>query len=128
MSSCNSKKSLAFAAAASIMNGAALVSAFSSPDTACHFFNSNYGNLTSMPNTTTYVDINTDYWSAAAALGPACIFSPSSADEMSLAVKTLIKYNTPFAIKGGGHLPIAGSSEKIPASSGHVLYFLPVTD
>lgn len=111
-------KSLALATVAGSMDPAALVSAFSSPNTACQFFNSNYGNLTSMPNTTTYTDINTDYWDAAAVLGPACIFSPGSADEMSMAVKTLVKFNTPFAIKGAGHMAIAGSSKREPPPLG----------
>lgn len=57
------------------------------------------------------MDINTAYWDAGASLGPACIFSPSSAEIMSVAVKTLVDYNVPFAIKGGGHMAVAGSSK-----------------
>lgn len=105
------KGALVLAVATSVMGGNAAL-AYSSPDAACQFFSSNYGNITYMPNSTIYTDINTDYWDSAAALGPACIFSPSSAELMSLAVKTLVKENTPFAIKGGGHLAIAGSSTR----------------
>lgn len=110
----NAKKALALAVAMDYMINSA--TAYSTPDAACQFFNSNYGNLTSMPNTTMYTDINTDYWDGAAALGPACIFAPSSAELMSVAVKKLVELDTPFAIKGGGHLAIAGSSECYPAS------------
>lgn len=31
---------------------------------------------------------------------------------MSVAVKTLVSYNVPFAIKGGGHMAVSGSSKK----------------
>lgn len=109
MSAFSAKKALALAVATTFMNGAAL--AYSSPEEACQYFSTNYANITSMPNSTMYNTINTDYWTAAAALGPACIFEPTSTELMSEAVKTLVKYNTPFAIKGGGHLAIAGSSK-----------------
>lgn len=108
----NMRRSLVLAAAASTMTGAALASNFSSPAAACQFFNSQYGNFTSMPNSTIYNDVNINYWDAAASLGPACIFEPNSAELMGLAVKTLVAYNTPFALKGGGHLAIAGSSKR----------------
>ncbi|KAF3762028.1 FAD binding domain-containing protein [Cryphonectria parasitica EP155] len=92
------------------MSETALASNFSSPAQACQFFSSQWGNLTSFPNSTVYIDINTDYWDAAAALGPACIVAPDTTERMSIAVQTLVQYNTPFAIKGGGHLAIAGSN------------------
>ncbi|OJD36055.1 fad binding domain-containing protein [Diplodia corticola] len=90
--------------------GAAVASNFSSPAAACQFFSQNYPNITSYPNQTAYVDINGDYWSAAASLGPACVFSPSSAELMGVAVKTLVRFNAPFAIKGGGHMAIVGAA------------------
>lgn len=118
MAAYNAKKSLALVAAVNIMNGVAHAcsnssssAGFSSPAAACQFFSHNYGNLTSFPNSTIYTDINTGYWDAGASLGPACIFSPSSAEHMSVAVKTLVDYNVPFAIKGGGHMAVAGSSK-----------------
>ncbi|KAJ4410229.1 hypothetical protein N0V82_009312 [Gnomoniopsis sp. IMI 355080] len=117
MAAYNAKKSLALVAAVNIMNGVAhacsnssSAAGFSSPAAACQFFSQTYGNLTSFPNSTIYTDINTDYWDAGASLGPACIFSPSSAEHMSVAVKTLVDYNVPFAIKGGGHMAVAGSN------------------
>ncbi|KAB2579065.1 FAD linked oxidase [Lasiodiplodia theobromae] len=102
------KNSLLFLLAANA--GAAVAQNFSSPAAACQFFSQNYPNITSFPNQTTYNDINEAYWSAAAALGPACIFSPTSSDLMSAAVKALVKFNAPFAIKGGGHMAIAGAA------------------
>lgn len=47
-----------------------------------------------------------DFFTAQSWLGPACVFAPSSAEQMSYAVKALKELNTPFAIRGGGHMPI----------------------
>lgn len=88
--------------------GMAVAQNFSAPAAVCEYFSQTYPNITSYPNTTAYVSINDDYWSASAWLGPACIVAPSSAEVMSAAVKALVQYNTPFAIKGGGHMAIAG--------------------
>lgn len=46
MSAFSAKKALALAVATTFMNGAAL--AYSSPEEACQFFNTNYSNITSM--------------------------------------------------------------------------------
>ncbi|EKG14523.1 FAD linked oxidase [Macrophomina phaseolina MS6] len=83
---------------------------FSSPAAVCHFFSQTHPNITYYPNQTSYIEANTDYWSAAASLGPACIFSPTSTELMSFAVNTLVEYNAPFAIKGGGHMAIPGAA------------------
>ncbi|TVY81422.1 FAD-dependent monooxygenase yanF [Lachnellula suecica] len=104
------KKVLSLILGACICSQAKAASNFSSPTQACSFFSSNYGNLTSFPNSTIYTEINTDFWDAAAALGPACIFAPDTAEKMALAVKTLVQFNNPFALKGGGHLAIAGAN------------------
>ncbi|KAL1639832.1 hypothetical protein SLS58_007576 [Diplodia intermedia] len=102
------RTSLLFALAANA--GAAMASNFSSPAAACQFFGETYPNITSFPNQTAYIDINKDYWSAAASLGPACIVSPSSAELMGAAVKALVRFNAPFAMKGGGHMAIEGAA------------------
>lgn len=56
-----------------------------------------------------------DFWSSASWLGPACIFAPSCVEEMSAAVKNLAKLRVPFAMRGGGHMPI-GTSNNINSS------------
>ncbi|KAK7729790.1 hypothetical protein SLS53_009206 [Cytospora paraplurivora] len=88
--------------------GIAVAQNFSAPTAVCEYFAQTYPNITSYPNSTAYVSINEDYWSAAAWLGPACIVAPSSSEVMSAAVKALVQHNTPFAIRGGGHMAIAG--------------------
>lgn len=54
------------------------------------------------------------YWSNLAQLSPTCIVQPITAEDISIAVKTLVKANkrTPcsFAVRGGGHTPWGGSS------------------
>lgn len=54
------------------------------------------------------------YWSNLAQLSPSCIVQPIKAEDVSIAVKTLVKANgrTPcrFAVRGGGHTPWGGSS------------------
>jgi FAD/FMN-containing dehydrogenase len=45
-------------------------------------------------------------WNAGAWLGPACVLTPATAEDMSCAVKNLVKFATPFAMRGGGHMPI----------------------
>lgn len=45
-------------------------------------------------------------WSASSWLKPACVFTPNDAKELSHAVKVLKLSRTPFAMRGGGHMPI----------------------
>ncbi len=54
------------------------------------------------------------YWSVTARLAPACFVLPTTAQDVSLAVKTLVKSNSAgpcrFAIRGGGHTPWPGAA------------------
>jgi FAD/FMN-containing dehydrogenase len=45
-------------------------------------------------------------WNAGNWLGPACVLVPANAEQMSCAVQNLVKFNTKFAMRGGGHMPI----------------------
>ncbi|GME45895.1 putative FAD binding domain-containing protein [Neofusicoccum parvum] len=85
---------------------------FSDPAAACQQFQSQWSNQTFFPNTNSsmYEQLNEDFFTSQAWLGPACIFAPSSAEQMSYAVKSLKELNTPFAIRGGGHMPINDTS------------------
>ena len=42
-------------------------------------------------------------YSASAALKPWCFVMPSTAEDVSLIIKTLVEYQCPFGIRGGGH-------------------------
>jgi FAD/FMN-containing dehydrogenase len=50
----------------------------------------------------------TEYYSADDHLNPACVFQPTSPQQLSYAVRTLAKKQTLFAYRGGGHMPIPG--------------------
>jgi FAD/FMN-containing dehydrogenase len=65
---------------------------------------------THFSNTSSYKTDNTDFWSQASALGPACIFAPSIAEDLGEAVKILTALRSPFAMRGGGHMPIGDSN------------------
>jgi FAD/FMN-containing dehydrogenase len=65
---------------------------------------------TSFPNTTAY-DIGSQYWSAQqAAVRSACRVSPTTSEEVSITLKTVIQYQCKFAVKSGGHAAFAGAS------------------
>ncbi|MCJ1314163.1 hypothetical protein MMC25_007843 [Agyrium rufum] len=49
-----------------------------------------------------------NYWSSAAALSPYCVFTPSSAQNLADGIKILVKTNTRFTVRSGGHSPITG--------------------
>ena len=66
------------------------------------------------PSSPTYESSVHSYWSNQAQLSPYCIVRPTTPEDVSLAVKTLVtanqKFSCRFAIRGGGHTPWAGSS------------------
>jgi hypothetical protein len=59
-----------------------------------------------------YTDENKDYWSMALPeLKPACIVLPTSANDVSAAIKVLNAFpDAKFAVKSGGHSPNPGQS------------------
>lgn len=73
---------------------------------ACQELQALYPAVTHYPNSTGYVQDNEDFWSQASALGPACIFTPARAEDLGHAVQILKSFSSPFAMRGGGHMPI----------------------
>ncbi|PNS21731.1 hypothetical protein CAC42_1585 [Sphaceloma murrayae] len=65
-----------------------------------------YPQYTSFNGSVAYNEDNTNFWTAASALGPACIFAPDRPEAMGTAVRLLRLTRTPFAVRGGGHMPI----------------------
>lgn len=47
-----------------------------------------------------------DSWTSTAWLGPACVFSPTSAEDVSVAVKLFTHANVPFAVRAGGGMTV----------------------
>lgn len=62
-----------------------------------------------LPNSTNYKAEATDYWDLRSNLSPGCIFLPSSAEEVSSAVKILVSCNAQFAVRAGGHMNVSSS-------------------
>ncbi|KAH9832710.1 FAD binding domain-containing protein [Teratosphaeria destructans] len=77
-------------------------------DEACDFLARNQPNNTYFSTSSLYETDESTFWSQACALGPACEFAPSSAQDLGWAVRVLKQYGAPFAMRGGGHMPIAG--------------------
>jgi FAD/FMN-containing dehydrogenase len=73
---------------------------------ACLELQARYPAATHFSNNSSYDADNTDFWSQASALGPACIFAPSVPEDLGEAVKVLTALRSPFAMRGGGHMPI----------------------
>ncbi|KAI0189045.1 hypothetical protein F4808DRAFT_47462 [Astrocystis sublimbata] len=62
------------------------------------------------PNDPLYQSSNTSYFSNTAKLQPACIFSPTTAAQVSAAVRALSAADERFAIRSGGHAPLRNSN------------------
>ena len=69
-----------------------------------------------------YIDGKTHYWSSANAdLTPACVVFPTTAEELSYVVTSLLQYTSvPFAVKSGGHNSNVGFSS---VNWGVLIYF-----
>lgn len=83
--------------------------------TCCNILAGKLPDKVILPNATeAYTDINNDRWSETAILQPSCIVLPASADDVSIAIKTLAHSGSEsrsachFALKSGGHNPYAG--------------------
>ncbi|KAL2067082.1 hypothetical protein VTL71DRAFT_1506 [Oculimacula yallundae] len=70
------------------------------------------GALVFYPNSSVYKWENSaeEFWSQVQVLAPLCVFRPTTAGDVALAVKTLKQSSGPFALRSGGHMGIAGSN------------------
>lgn len=55
------------------------------------------------PNETAYHMSLESYWSTSAALSPWCMVFPSTAEDVSTIITTVVAGHCPFGVKGGGH-------------------------
>ncbi|KAK1147984.1 hypothetical protein N8T08_000500 [Aspergillus melleus] len=77
---------------------------------ACAKLNEKHSDITYGGLHPKYINANTEYYTSSAWLGPACVFEPSTPAQLSDAVQILTNLSTPFAIRGGGHMPIADAA------------------
>ncbi|KAF4473012.1 FAD binding domain [Fusarium albosuccineum] len=102
----------------------------------CSALETDFPALTIFPGESLYNYINegeidsadavSDYFSAEDWLGPACIFTPTSSELMAHAVVQLERSGAPFAVRGGGWMPVAGAANI--NSSGILLATTNLTD
>ncbi|GKT63043.1 FAD binding domain-containing protein [Colletotrichum tofieldiae] len=62
------------------------------------------------PDSTEYTERMESYWSVSAALKPWCVAQPSTAEDVSAIIMTLVASNCTFGVRGGGHGSFAGSN------------------
>ncbi|KAH9886126.1 hypothetical protein F4778DRAFT_759092 [Xylariomycetidae sp. FL2044] len=62
------------------------------------------------PSDQLYSDREGSYWSNTAKLRPACIFLPQSSQQVSEGLKVLVACKQTFAVRSGGHAPLATSN------------------
>ncbi|KAI0000274.1 hypothetical protein F4779DRAFT_622547 [Xylariaceae sp. FL0662B] len=62
------------------------------------------------PRDPTYQASLDSYFSNTSKLGPACIFIPESAEQVSTAIKALVAAKEKFATRSGGHAPLRASN------------------
>jgi hypothetical protein len=61
-----------------------------------------------LPGSTNYTTQTVDnYWDIRADLSPACVLVPSSASEVSQALKIITSCDSQFAVRGGGHMNVS---------------------
>jgi len=58
----------------------------------------------------TYLNESTHYYDLRADLGPKCVFVPRSARDVAIGVLALKACNSPFAVRGAGHMPVSEPS------------------
>ncbi|OTB02040.1 hypothetical protein M426DRAFT_25053 [Hypoxylon sp. CI-4A] len=63
-----------------------------------------------VPTDIAYQASENSYWSNTARLDPACIIRPKSSVQVSEILRILVDSNEKFAIRSGGHAPLAGSN------------------
>ncbi|KAF6803641.1 FAD binding domain-containing protein [Colletotrichum sojae] len=83
---------------------------------ACDQLNAIASNATLFPNSTAYETQRINVWDKRANLHPACIYMPSTAEDVAKAVEIFHANKAPFAVKGGGHMN-ARSNGQYPGSN-----------
>lgn len=74
--------------------------------TSCDQLSAIASNATLFPNTTAYETQRINVWDKRANRNPACIYMPSTADDVAKAIEIFYTNKAPFAIKGGGHMNV----------------------
>ncbi|KAL0766456.1 hypothetical protein CaCOL14_010901 [Colletotrichum acutatum] len=82
----------------------------------CSTLSKLHSDSTILPGTSRYDFENTYSWISTVWLGPACVFAPTSAEDVSAAVKLFTQAKVPFVVRAGG-----GMTEKSEGNGGNPL-------
>ncbi|SPJ84156.1 related to 6-hydroxy-d-nicotine oxidase [Fusarium torulosum] len=85
-------------------------SAETAPKSGCSALRLAFPNNTFWPKHPVYEYESQDFWSNNEILNPACVFRPTSPKHISKAVSLMGASHTSFAVRGGGHMAIAGAN------------------
>jgi FAD/FMN-containing dehydrogenase len=85
-------------------------SAEAAPKVGCSALKLAFPNNTFWPEHPVYEYESQDFWSNNEILNPACVFRPTSPKHISRAVSLMSASRTTFAVRGGGHMAIAGAN------------------
>ncbi|KAH8894377.1 FAD-binding domain-containing protein [Thozetella sp. PMI_491] len=77
---------------------------------ACTQLGSEFGELVLTPDSGNYSAERIEYWDVRSDQSPACIFLPTEASQVATALKIIHDTQTPFAVRGGGHMNFPGSN------------------
>ncbi|KAE9578544.1 hypothetical protein CGMCC3_g5561 [Colletotrichum fructicola] len=77
---------------------------------ACQNLKSAFANSTILADDEVYMEETQVPWSARSWLGPACIFAPTNANQLSSGLRCIVEQEVQFAMRGGGHMPISNVS------------------
>ncbi|KAL4943633.1 hypothetical protein BDV06DRAFT_221085 [Aspergillus oleicola] len=77
----------------------------------CQALSDALGPILAYPNSVTYNESVSSYWSQQEQLvSPSCVLSPTSAQDVSIALQILVPQSCEFAVRSGGHGALAGSA------------------
>ncbi|KAF4900276.1 Bifunctional solanapyrone synthase [Colletotrichum viniferum] len=76
----------------------------------CQTLKSAFVNSTILADDEGYAEETQVPWSARSWLGPACIFAPTEANQLSSGLRCIIEQEVRFDMRGGGHMPISNVS------------------
>ncbi|KAJ6784908.1 hypothetical protein PWT90_02381 [Aphanocladium album] len=76
----------------------------------CQSLSKSLASIYFAPNSTEYDSSIRERWSGTAILHPGCVIAPTSTDEVSQAIKIIVKNKCQFSVKSGGHNANPGSN------------------
>ncbi|KAL8823933.1 MAG: hypothetical protein Q9191_005428 [Dirinaria sp. TL-2023a] len=87
-----------------------IVSGASVQANACQELEAKFPSVTFFATDSSFANETVVPWSETCQVVPACIFEPISAQQIANGLAILRKYQHPFALRSGGHMPVPGAN------------------